>query len=89
MIITSEATKDLFERAEMEIRGNIEVGAINEYVDGDSATEYLSQLIAIHQGMKGNADTVDAKVGDLLQSIVDKIIENNVHFVAEQIARNV
>lgn len=85
--VSSKAARKAYELAEDQIRSDLSVGAVEAYIDGDSAIEYLGQLIAIHQGTSGNAVIVDTKVGDRLQYIVDRLVELNVEKVAEENAR--
>lgn len=85
--VSSKAARQAYELAEDQIRSDLSVGAVEAYIDGDSAIEYLGQIIAIHQGTGSNAAIVDMRVGDRLQSIVDKIVEDNIHRVAEENAR--
>lgn len=87
MLITSPKYQAALAAAEDQIRRDLRVGAVDPYIDGDSAIEYLGQIIAIHQGTSGNAVIVDTKVGDRLQYIVDRLVELNVEKVAEENAK--
>jgi len=83
--VGSPAYNRACERAADEIRANLAVGAVAEYLDGDSALEYLGEIVKIHQRAGSiTADQVDSEVGIYLQTLVDKIVDSNMYRVAEE-----
>lgn len=84
----------LMEEAENEIRQNLQAGAVDAYIDGDTALEYLGDILKIHQ-MKCRPDEstadwvarIDAELDLRIQKIIDKTVEENVEHVAQENAR--
>lgn len=87
MIIQSVASISALECAESEILANLRAGAIREYLDGDSALEILGEIVRMHQraDLTSTAAQVDAEIGIYIQTVLDKLVDDNVHSVAEQI----
>lgn len=79
------------ERAEEQIRDDLKAGAVEQYIDGESAQQHLGELICLNFMRREIGETVSgwlARIGadmDLyIQRIVDDVIENNVARVAQE-----
>lgn len=94
MIITSHKHQAQIAAAEEEIRDNMRAGAIDAYIDGDSALEYLGDLIRIQQQRRKSGEVpsawyerISAEIDAKIQRIIDKTVEDNAEHVAEENAR--
>ena len=94
MIITSHKHQEQVEKAAEEIYDNCRAGAIDAYLDGDTALEYLGELIRIQQQRRKTGETpstwyerVSAELDDKIQRIIDKTVEDNAEHVAQENAK--
>lgn len=79
------------ERAEEQIRDDLKAGAVESYIDGESAQQYLGDLIRIHQQCKQSGESlkdwitrIDADLDASIQKIINQAVENNVARVAQE-----
>jgi hypothetical protein len=77
--------------ADEQIRDDLKAGAVSDYIDGDSAQEYLGEIIRINSQRREIGESVQewiARIGaDLdsyIQRIVNEAVENNVERVAQE-----
>ena len=84
----------LMEAAEDEIRRDLQVGAIDTYIDGDTALEYLGDILKIHQMPREKDEAlsdwvarIDAELDLRIQKIIDKTVEDNIEHVAQENAK--
>lgn len=84
----------LLEAAESEIRDNMRAGAVDTYIDGDTALEYLGELIRIQQQRRKPGEVpsawyerISAEIDAKIQHIIDKTVEDNAEHVAQENAR--
>lgn len=95
MIITSHKHQEQIEKAAEEIYDNCRAGAIDAYLDGDTALEYLGELIRIQQQRRKPGETpsawyerVSAELDAKIQRIIDKTVEDNAEHVAQEKAED-
>jgi hypothetical protein len=77
-----------------QIRDDLNAGAVTDYIDGDSAQEYLGEIMRINSQRREIGETVQewiARIGaDLdsyIQRIVNEAVEHNVERVAQENAK--
>lgn len=94
MIITSHKHQVALRQAEDEIRDNMKAGAVDAYMDGDTALEYLGTLVRIQQQPRkpGEApskwyDRISAEIDAYIQCVIDKTVEDNAEHVAQENAK--
>jgi hypothetical protein len=75
-------------QAEQEIESNLRAGALEEYLDGDTALQYLGDLMKLFTAraprgvpMMEHLRMVNMAVAGRLSQIADKITSDNVDFV--------
>lgn len=79
------------ERAREQILADLQAGAVSDYIDGDSAQEWLGTIIKLHQNPRREGesfqDWMDRVAGNLdlfIQNLIDKTVENNIERVAQE-----
>lgn len=80
------------ERAEEQIRDDMKAGAVEQYIDGESAQQYLGELIRLNAQPKEQGESVSDWVHRIAMNIdayihntiVKDVIENNVARVAQE-----
>lgn len=79
------------ERAEEQIRDDMKAGAVEQYIDGESAQEYLGELIRLNSLPRDIGESIGdwiARTGSELDvyisRIVNEAVENNVARVAQE-----
>lgn len=89
--VGSAAYNAACEQAKEQILADMKAGAISDYIDGDSAQEFLGTLIMLHQNPRregeGFQDWMDRVAGNLdlfIQNLIDKTVENNIERVAQE-----
>lgn len=94
MLITSHKYQAALSAAEGEIRNNMRAGAIDAYIDADTALEYLGELIRIQQQTRKPGevpsawyDRISAEIDAKIQRIIDKTVEDNAEHVAQENAQ--
>lgn len=89
--VGSAAYSAACEQAKEQILADMEAGAIGDYIDGDSAQEFLGTIIKLHQNPRrdgeGFQDWMDRVAGNLdlfIQDLIDRTVENNIERVAQE-----
>lgn len=79
------------ERAEEQIRDDLKSGAVEQYISGDSAQEYLGELIRINsqrreigEDVKDWLIRISADLDAYISRIIAETIESNVARVAQE-----
>jgi hypothetical protein len=79
------------ERAEEQIRDDLKAGAVEQYIDGESAQQYLGELIRLNflrreigEDVKDWIARIGAGLDVCIMNIVDRAVENNVARVAQE-----
>jgi predicted transcriptional regulator len=77
--------------ADEQIRDDLKAGAVSDYIDGDSAQEYLGEIIRINSQRREIGESVQewiARIGadldSFIQQIVNTAVESNVTRVAQE-----
>jgi hypothetical protein len=80
--------------ADEQIRNDLKAGAVSDYIDGDSAQEYLGEIIRINSQRREIGESVHewiARIGsDLdsyIQHIINEAVVNNIARVAQENAK--
>ena len=94
MIFTSSKHQAMIGRAEDEIRENMRAGAVDDYIDGDTALEYLGELIRIQQQRRKPSEVpsawyerISAEIDAKIQQIIDKTVEENAEHIAQYLSQ--
>ena len=92
--VGSAAYNEACSVADEQIRDDLKAGAVSGYIDGDSAQEYLGEIIRINSQRREIGETVQewiARIGaDLdsyIQRIINEAVENNVARIAQENAK--
>lgn len=79
------------ERAEEQIRDDLKAGAVEQYIDGESAQQYLGELIRLNcqpreigEDIKEWVQRITANMDDYIFRVIDRAVENNVARVAQE-----
>jgi hypothetical protein len=79
------------ERAEEQIRDELKAGAVEQYIDGESAQQYLGELIRLNNQRREIGETisdwmrrVDGDINRYLNQIMDRAVESNVARVVQE-----
>ena len=79
------------ERAEEQIRADLKAGTVSDYIDGESAQEYLGDLIRLNSSPRdiGESvgewiDRIGCDLDSFIQNIINQAVEDNVARVAQE-----
>lgn len=79
------------ERAEEQIRDDLKAGAVEQYIDGESAQQYLGELIRLNNQRREIGEDVpnwlrriSVDLDVYINRIINEAVENNVARVAQE-----